>query len=164
GDMEAVHEGGKALVAFAQAGEAAENAEIDPRVQPEQAALDAGLPVLGEKIAQALTAHDSGGRRGAGDMNFSPSGNLRPMPRFRWAETKVNENCGEKGPVPQVFARHPRENAPFRHRRSYPIFFRLPVCQPRESLSNRAGKICRRSPRPSAHLSRRPRESGDPVT
>jgi hypothetical protein len=26
------------------------------------------------------------------------------MPRFRWAETKVNENCGEKGPVPHVLA------------------------------------------------------------
>src|SRR4029077_15291948 len=134
GDMEAVHEGGKALVGFAQAGEAAENAEIDPRVQPEQAALDAGLPVLGEKIAQALTAHDSGGRRGAGDMNFSPSGNLRPMPRFRWAATKVNENCGEKGPVPQVFARHPRESAPIRCRGVIPplVAFRS-VSRPKAS-------------------------------
>jgi hypothetical protein len=25
------------------------------------------------------------------------------MPRFRWAETRVNENCGEKGPVPREF-------------------------------------------------------------
>jgi hypothetical protein len=33
------------------------------------------------------------------------------MPRFRWAETRVNENCGEKGPVPQVLARHPRAKA-----------------------------------------------------
>src|SRR4029077_3031936 len=89
----------------------AENAEIDPRVEPEQAPLDAGLPVLGEKIAQALTAHDSGGRRGAGDTNFSPSGNLRPMPRFRWAESRVNENCGEKGPVPPESARYPRAKA-----------------------------------------------------
>src|SRR4029077_14585702 len=149
GDMEAVHEGGKALVAFAQAGEAAENAEIDPRVQPEQAALDAGLPVLGEKIAQALTAHDSGGRRGAGDMNFSPSGNLRPMPRFRWAETKVNENCGEKGPVPQVFARHPRQNAPFRRApayRSHPRLSRSVILAKRRGLPSRC----------------RPRAGGDP--
>jgi hypothetical protein len=51
--MEAVHEGGKALIALAQTGEAAENAEIDPRIQPEQVPFDTGLPVLGEKIAQA---------------------------------------------------------------------------------------------------------------
>jgi hypothetical protein len=33
------------------------------------------------------------------------------MPRFRWAETRVNENCGEKGPVPQVSAPYPRAKA-----------------------------------------------------
>ncbi len=54
GDVEAVHEGGEALVGFAQARGAAEHAEIDPRVQPEQEPLDVGLPVLGKKVAQAL--------------------------------------------------------------------------------------------------------------
>ncbi len=46
--MEAVHEGGEALIDLARAGGAAEQAEIDPGVEPEHVLLEIGLPVLGE--------------------------------------------------------------------------------------------------------------------
>ena len=52
GDVEAVHEGREALIGFAQAGEAAENAEIHPRIEREQEPLDPGFPLLGEGVAQ----------------------------------------------------------------------------------------------------------------
>jgi len=50
--MEAVHECRKTLVGFAGARGAAEQAEVYPRVQPEQESLDASNPVLGKKVAQ----------------------------------------------------------------------------------------------------------------
>ena len=48
GDVEAVHEGGEALIALARVGGAAEQAEVDPGVEPQHQLLEVGLPVLGE--------------------------------------------------------------------------------------------------------------------
>src|SRR5262249_2604080 len=59
GNVEAIHEGRETLIGLAQAGGAAEDAEIDPSVQPEQEPLDIGLPVLGKQIAQSCAARKS---------------------------------------------------------------------------------------------------------
>ena len=55
GDVEAVHEGGKALIGLAQAGEAAEQAGIDAGVEAEQQLLDFGLPIGRKKVAQGFS-------------------------------------------------------------------------------------------------------------
>ena len=60
GGVEAVHEGGKALIALAQADAGAEHAEIDPGVDGQHRALDFGLPILGKQVAQGGFALKSG--------------------------------------------------------------------------------------------------------
>ena len=52
GDVEAVHEGGEALVEFARPRAGLEHGGIDARVEIEQEALELRLPILGEVLAQ----------------------------------------------------------------------------------------------------------------
>ena len=55
GDVEAVHEGGKALIGLAQAREAAEQPGIDAGVEAEQQLLDFRLPIGRKKVAQGVS-------------------------------------------------------------------------------------------------------------
>ena len=75
GDVEAIHEGRETLIGLAQAGGAAEDAEIDPCVQPEQEPLDVGLPVLGKQIAQSCVARkfNAGGLPARGILADRPT-------------------------------------------------------------------------------------------
>src|SRR5262249_61464588 len=52
-DMEAVHEGGEALVIFPRPGAGAEHRRIDAGVEIEQEALESRLPVVGKQLAQS---------------------------------------------------------------------------------------------------------------
>ena len=102
GDVEAVHEGREALIGLAQAGEAAENAEIHPRIERQQEPLDPGFPLLGEGVAQGAAARKVP-PGGPPDRNVLADRATRGQCRGSELNSgKVNGNCGGKGAVPQA--------------------------------------------------------------
>ena len=111
GDVEAVHEGGEALVALARALSPAEQAEVEPAVEAEQQLLQVGLPVLGKQVAQGFSLWRTAAKAAATQRRrqFSRSGRGRPCRRGgkrRQGEREMRGNGG--GRIPVVF----RERSP----------------------------------------------------
>src|SRR3974390_3113215 len=64
GYVEAVHEGGKALVALARLPGAAEQGKVDPGIEPEKEPPQIRAPILWEQVAQGyLPCRSAGGSR-----------------------------------------------------------------------------------------------------